>query len=87
MAFRGPFGGEIGVHSPSRRTGANRLRVRSNTVARRRNSGRSPGVERRMKVRNSLRTLKNKPGSVVTRRRGRVVVINRRNPRWTARQG
>jgi large subunit ribosomal protein L36 len=40
-----------------------------------------------MKVRNSLRTLKNKPGSVVTRRRGRVVVINRRNPRWAARQG
>jgi len=40
-----------------------------------------------MKVRNSLRALKNKPGSVLTRRRGRVVVINRRNPRWTARQG
>jgi large subunit ribosomal protein L36 len=33
-----------------------------------------------MKVRNSLR-------SVVTRRRGRQVVINRKNPRWNGRQG
>jgi len=40
-----------------------------------------------MKVRNSLRSLKNKPGSVVARRRGRVVVINRTNPRWNGRQG
>jgi large subunit ribosomal protein L36 len=40
-----------------------------------------------MKVRNSLRSLKSKPGSVVTRRRGRMVVINRKNPRWHARQG
>ena len=40
-----------------------------------------------MKVRNSLRSLKSKPGSVVTRRRGRMVVINRKNPRWNGRQG
>jgi large subunit ribosomal protein L36 len=40
-----------------------------------------------MKVRNSLRSLKSKPGSVVTRRRGRMVVINRKNPRWNSRQG
>lgn len=40
-----------------------------------------------MKVRNSLRSLKNKPGSVLTRRRGRLVVINRKNPRWGGRQG
>ena len=55
-----------------------------------------PGVCRRngrcrkrfvMKVRNSLRSLKSKPGSVVTRRRGRMVVVNRKNPRWNGRQG
>jgi large subunit ribosomal protein L36 len=40
-----------------------------------------------MKVRNSLRALKGKPGSVVVRRRGRVRVVNRLNPRWSARQG
>jgi large subunit ribosomal protein L36 len=40
-----------------------------------------------MKVRNSLRSLRNKPGSVVVRRRGRLVVLNRKNPRWAARQG
>jgi len=40
-----------------------------------------------MKVRNSLRSLKSKPGSVVTRRRGRPVVINKKNPRWNGRQG
>ncbi len=40
-----------------------------------------------MKVRNSLRSLKSKPGSVITRRRGRLVVINRKNPRWNGRQG
>jgi large subunit ribosomal protein L36 len=40
-----------------------------------------------MKVRNSLRSLKSKPGSVVTRRRGRQVVINKKNPRWNGRQG
>jgi large subunit ribosomal protein L36 len=51
-----------------------------------------PAIGRRgerfvMKVRNSLRSLKSKPGSVITRRRGRLVVINRKNPRWSGRQG
>ncbi|WP_377268008.1 type B 50S ribosomal protein L36 [Peterkaempfera sp. SMS 1(5)a] len=40
-----------------------------------------------MKVRNSLRALKKQPGSQVVRRRGRVFVINRRDPRMKARQG
>ena len=40
-----------------------------------------------MKVRNSLRALKNAPGSKVVRRRGRVYVINKKNPRLKARQG
>ncbi len=40
-----------------------------------------------MKVRNSLRALKKKEGSIVVRRRGRVYVINKRNPRFKARQG
>lgn len=40
-----------------------------------------------MKVRNSLRSLKNRPGSQIVRRRGRVFVINRQNPRLKARQG
>jgi large subunit ribosomal protein L36 len=50
---------------------------------------RKAGAERGnvMKVRNSLRSLKSKPGSVVTRRRGRQVVINKKNPRWNGRQG
>lgn len=40
-----------------------------------------------MKVRASLRALKKKEGAVVVRRRGRIYVINKRNPRWKARQG
>jgi large subunit ribosomal protein L36 len=40
-----------------------------------------------MKRRNSVRALKNRPGSVVVQRRGKVFVINRLNPRWKARQG
>jgi large subunit ribosomal protein L36 len=40
-----------------------------------------------MKVRNSLRSLKNKPGSQVVRRNGRVYVINNLNPRFKGRQG
>ncbi len=40
-----------------------------------------------MKVRASLRSLKNKEGSIVVRRRGRVFVINKKNPRWKGRQG
>lgn len=40
-----------------------------------------------MKVRNSLKALKKIPGSQVVRRRGRVFVINKNNPRIKARQG
>jgi large subunit ribosomal protein L36 len=40
-----------------------------------------------MKGRNSLKSLKNKPGSQVVRRRGRVYVISKLNPRFKARQG
>jgi large subunit ribosomal protein L36 len=40
-----------------------------------------------MKVRNSLRTLKAKPGAQVVRRRGKTFVLNRRDPRYKARQG
>lgn len=40
-----------------------------------------------MKVRNSLRSLKNQPGAQVVRRRSRVFVINKKNPRFKARQG
>ena len=40
-----------------------------------------------MKVRNSLRALKRIPGAQVVRRRGRVFVINKREPRFKARQG
>ena len=39
-----------------------------------------------MKVRKSLRALKAKPGAQVVHRRGRVFVINRRDPRYKARQ-
>lgn len=40
-----------------------------------------------MKVRASLRSLKQKEGSIVVRRRGKTYVINKRSPRWKARQG
>ncbi|QHC58045.1 type B 50S ribosomal protein L36 [Rathayibacter sp. VKM Ac-2760] len=40
-----------------------------------------------MKVRNSLKSMKNAPGSQVVRRRGRVFVINKLNPRFKTRQG
>ena len=43
--------------------------------------------ERPMKVRNSLRSLKNKPGAQVVRRRGKVYVLNKKEPRFKARQG
>lgn len=39
-----------------------------------------------MKVRASLRSLASKPGAQVVRRRGRVYVINPKNPRWKGRQ-
>lgn len=40
-----------------------------------------------MKVRTSIRSLKDKPGSQVVRRRGKAYVINKKNPRLKARQG
>jgi large subunit ribosomal protein L36 len=40
-----------------------------------------------MKIRNSLKSLKQRPGSQVVRRGGRTYVINRNNPRFKARQG
>lgn len=40
-----------------------------------------------MKVRNSLRSLKKVPGAQIVRRRGKVFVINKKNPRMKARQG
>ncbi|WP_344731358.1 type B 50S ribosomal protein L36 [Nocardioides fonticola] len=40
-----------------------------------------------MKVRNSLRSVKNQPGSQIVRRRGRLYVINKKNPRLKTRQG
>ena len=40
-----------------------------------------------MKVRNSLRALKQRPGSLVVRRRGRTYVISKKDPRQKARQG
>ncbi|GLB67921.1 hypothetical protein AHIS1636_23620 [Arthrobacter mangrovi] len=43
--------------------------------------------EEAMKVRNSLKALKQQPGAQVVRRRGRVFVINNKNPRLKARQG
>jgi large subunit ribosomal protein L36 len=54
--------------------------------------GGSPGrpaafEEEPMKVRNSLRALKSKPGAQVVRRHGSVFVINKKEPRLKARQG
>jgi large subunit ribosomal protein L36 len=40
-----------------------------------------------MKVRNSLRSLKQQPGAQVVRRRGRIYVINKQSPRFKGRQG
>ena len=40
-----------------------------------------------MKVRKSLRSLKKKPGAQVIRRHGKVFVINKKDPRFKARQG
>jgi large subunit ribosomal protein L36 len=40
-----------------------------------------------MKVRTSVRSLKNKQGAQVVRRHGSVFVINKRDPRFKARQG
>ncbi|MEN9854402.1 MAG: ribosomal protein [Actinomycetota bacterium] len=40
-----------------------------------------------MKVRASIKSLKDKPGSVVVRRKGKTYVINKKNPKFKARQG
>jgi len=40
-----------------------------------------------VKVRSSIRSLAKKEGSIVVRRRGKTYVINKRNPRFKARQG
>lgn len=40
-----------------------------------------------MKVKASIRSMLRKDGSMVVRRRGHLYVINKKNPRWKARQG
>ena len=40
-----------------------------------------------MKVRNSLRSLKNKPGAQIVHRHGKLYVINKKDPRFKGRQG
>jgi large subunit ribosomal protein L36 len=40
-----------------------------------------------MKVRSSLRSLKNKAGSQLVRRNGKIFVINKKAPRFNGRQG
>jgi large subunit ribosomal protein L36 len=40
-----------------------------------------------MRIRNSLKSLKRKDGSIVVRRGGRTFIVNKRHPRWKARQG
>ncbi|BAJ73748.1 ribosomal protein L36 [Microbacterium testaceum StLB037] len=40
-----------------------------------------------MKVRASIKSLKKQPGAQVVRRRGKVFVINKLNPRYKGRQG
>ena len=48
----------------------------------------SKTLETTMKVRNSLRSLKKRDKDCrVVRRKGRVYVINKKNPRFKARQG
>ena len=39
-----------------------------------------------MKVRASLRSVKNQKGAQVVKRKGRIYVINKQNPRMKARQ-
>jgi large subunit ribosomal protein L36 len=49
---------------------------------------RKPAGEKAMKVVNSLKTIKKRDKNCrVIRRKGRVYVINKRNPRFKARQG
>ena len=40
-----------------------------------------------MKVRASIRSLAKKEGSIVVRTRGKLYVINKKNPRFKGRQG
>ena len=40
-----------------------------------------------MKVRNSLRSLKNKQGAQIVRSHGKLYVINKKDPRFKGRQG
>lgn len=40
-----------------------------------------------MKVRASLRSLARQPGSKIVRRKGRIYVINKQNPKFKGRQG
>jgi len=40
-----------------------------------------------MKVLSSLKSAKNRPGSQIVKRKGRVYVINKDNPRFKAVQG
>lgn len=40
-----------------------------------------------MKVCASIKSLKNKEGSQVVRRHGKLYVVNKRNPKWKGRQG
>jgi large subunit ribosomal protein L36 len=40
-----------------------------------------------MKVRKSLRSLKSRPGAQVVRRKGVTFVLNKKEPRFKARQG
>ena len=51
-------------------------------------SGQNERTDRQMKVRNSLKSLKNRHRDCrVIRRKGRVYVINKTNRRFKARQG
>lgn len=46
------------------------------------------GVEKKMKIKNSLKSLKNRHReNRLVRRKGRVYIINKSNPRFKARQG
>jgi large subunit ribosomal protein L36 len=77
----------LSAHLPRSRTAGNSgARCGVQVIARRKPTPARKEVNV-MKVRNSLRSLKSKPGSIVTRRRGRQVVINTKNPRWNGRQG
>jgi large subunit ribosomal protein L36 len=64
-----------------------RMRRRVGIPSRRRPLACLGAEEATMKVRNSLKSLKNKAGSVVVRRHGRTVIVNKRHPRWKTRQG